>query len=149
AWRADSPCNTSREMLLTRSRKIGGLMERIEGGASVALKNLRVSPSDWRSAKDKGLYTCAPPAPDGRRTWTLDDLVCLAWYDALCATGMPRPLAGAMAAKLSEAIANEPSTTQFNVYAWERDEERGGLAVGSERPLDAPNAQVILVVPVG
>jgi hypothetical protein len=120
----------------------------VEVGTSVALKILRVSPSDWRSAKDKGLYTCAPPTRNGKRTWTLDDLVCLAWYDALCATGMPRPLAGGMADELSKAIARQPSAPWFNVYAWERDGERGGLSIGSEPPSDAPNAQMILVVPV-
>ena len=113
-----------------------------------ALKLLEVSPAVWRAAMDKGLYTCAPPALNGKRIWGTDDLVCLSWYDALCDTGMQRPLAGAMAAELSKAMARQPTATEFNVYAWEKDEERGGLSIGSEPPPDAPDAQVILVVPV-
>lgn len=115
---------------------------------SEALKILKVSTSDWRTAKDKGIYTCAPPARNGKRAWTADDLLCLSWFDALCASGMPRPLAGGMAAELSKAIARQPDATEFNVYAWERDEERGGLSIGSEPPPDAPNARLILVVPL-
>ena len=115
---------------------------------SEALRITKVRVSDWRAAVDRGFYKCAPPTQNGRRTWTLDDLVCLAWYDALRAMNMPRPLAGAMAAELLMAIARQPDATEFNVYAWERDEERGGLSIGSEPPPDAPNAQLILVVPL-
>jgi hypothetical protein len=53
-----------------------------------------------------------------------------------------------MAAELSKAIARQPDAVEFNVYAWERDEERGGVAIGSAPPLDAPNARLILVVPL-
>lgn len=112
-----------------------------------ALKITRVSQSHWRTSIDKALYVCAPPTVNGRREWNVDSLVCLAWYDSLVRVGMKRVIAGTMAAELNRAIARNPSTESFNVYAW-GDREHSGLSVGNEPPDEAPSAQVIFVMPL-
>jgi len=113
-----------------------------------ALKIAGVDQRVWRAAMDKGHYTCAPPAVGNKRVWTVESMMCLTWFDALCKGGMPRPLAGEMAGALSAAIAREPDAKELQVWAWERDEERGGLWIGTQPPAEAPSAQVIFVVPV-
>jgi hypothetical protein len=74
--------------------------------------------------------------------------VVLAWCDAVIASGMKRTLAASAAAELAKAIERHPRTKSFNVYAWERDLQRGGLSIGTQPPAEAPNAKVIFEVPV-
>lgn len=112
-----------------------------------ALKIIGMSSGLWRDLVDQGNYTCAPRTIDGRRAWTIDELVCLSWADALITSGMKQPMAGACAAGLADAMQRHKQARSFNVYAIERDGERGELIFCADASHD-PAAQHVFTVPV-
>jgi hypothetical protein len=114
-----------------------------------ALRIAAISHHAYRVAIDKGSYKCAPPAVRGRRVWDIDELVVLAWFSALVKGGMKRNMAGGMAGELSKAIARDPAANEFNVFMWEdQGAQQGKLAIGREPPDEAPDAQIVLAIPL-
>lgn len=118
---------------------------------SEALAVARVSHEEWRSGVNRGVYRCAPPTsgPRGPRAWSVDAVVVFVWYCELVKAGMKRTMAGELAELLTTAVERKPRASSFNVYCWEDPPGlTGHLAVGTESPAAAPDAAVIMTIPL-
>lgn len=111
-----------------------------------ALAICGVSKRDWRMSQSRQDFPCAPRADNQkRRTWDLDHLVLLSWYDALCRSGISRPMAGTFAIGLRKAMRDHPHALRFSLYLAERENGMATLTFSSEDEAPGPGAFVMVI----
>jgi hypothetical protein len=112
------------------------------------LKIAGMTMQDYRDAVDRCGYTAPPLVSYARRVWDADDLLCLVWFDALVKQSKaPKTHAGQLASGLRAALQRDPHARKLNLYGWTVGED-ARCCFARQRPADAPDAQVILEVPV-